>query len=246
MNWQIFIGVCIGLLSCGAFYFTFKLYKTYRLIKDMPTVPIGNVVRQLAEVKGRAVEGDRPMTSPAARQPCVYYKIEVEKYRQRHSSSSSSSSSGTWDTIHKKESSDPIYIEDGSGQARVALKGASLLFAQDSSDRSGGFWEGDFPAHIQSYLSSAGIDQSSFFGLSSSRLRCTETYIAVGDELYVLGFGNRSGDLVQFTKKKGFPHIISDYPEDKVVQHYLLYLILGAIGSIGLAVGAFFCITSAS
>ncbi len=238
MNWLIIIGILLGGVAFGLFYFAFTMFKTWKTIKDLPTGPISQVYNQLAEVKGRTIQGDQPLISPASQQPCVFYEIKIEEYRRSHSSRGSST--GTWHTIHRTKSKEPIYIEDGTGQACILLQGASTLFTEDSVDRAGGFWEGDFPPHILKYLTSVGIDTKSFFGLASRRLRCSETFVAVGEELYVLGFGTQSGDLVQFQKKKGIPHIISDYPESKVTQHYLLYWIAAGLGGVALLVGAFY------
>lgn len=219
--------IIVGAGAVVMLFLAWKAYKSWSLTAKMPTSPIGRVYNQLAEVKGTTMEGDVPLKSPITQEPCIYYSVKIERYQ-------SSGRSGRWVTEHQESSTEPIYIEDSTGRARILPQAATAEFEKDFQQQSGGLGGDEFPAHIKSYLQRAGVDEKGFLGLRP-RLRCEEIFLKPGEQLYVLGWGSKKDDVVEFSARDSEPFIISDFSEQKLRSKYLkelaMYLLLGGFMS---------------
>lgn len=229
-----FFQILIGIGSLACFVVAWLFFDRWKIVRALPTSPINRVHDQLAEVKGRTIEGDIELVSPLSQQPCVYYSVKVERYR-------SSGRSGRWVTEFEKESGEPIYFEDGTGQARAMLFDARLEFKTDYKRQAGGIFEGSFPPHVSQFLQKIGVAQIA----RMSSVRCKEIFIEPGEDLYVLGWGKRKEELVEFTRRKPYPLIVSDFSENRLLWHYLIHWVGMALSGSILAVLDYLWITAA-
>ena len=123
----------VGLISIGAggsfmLYESWEAFAWWRLVDKTPTVSIARVHNQLAEVTGSTVEGEALLVSPINRIECVFYRTTIQEWK-------GSGKSGRWETAHQEASQDPIYIEDGTGRARILPQSATTEFEKDSCTR---------------------------------------------------------------------------------------------------------------
>jgi hypothetical protein len=69
----LFLVLCAGV---GLFLFIagFSAFREYRLVENMPEMPLRSIAMGLVRVRGEA-QGDQLLTSPLTRTPCFYYKV---------------------------------------------------------------------------------------------------------------------------------------------------------------------------
>ncbi len=231
--WQCILGA--GAAAC--FVVAWMYFKNWNLIRELPTKPINRVYSQVAEIKGRAVADGELFISPISQRQCVYYSIKVERYR-------SSGRSGSWVTELEQDSGDAICIEDGTGRARVMPSEAKVEFKVDLKCQGGGVFDGSLPVHVMKFLQNQGFDTHRFMGVAGSSFRCKEIFIKPGDELYVLGWGTKRDEkLVEFTKRKPYPLIISDFSENKLLWYYFVHWFGMAVSGTIIAVLDYYWIT---
>ena len=193
-------------------YESWEAFAWWRLVDKTPTVSIARVHNQLAEVTGSTVEGEALLVSPINRIECVFYRTTIQEWK-------GSGKSGRWETAHQEASQDPIYIEDGTGRARILPQSATTEFEKDFERFSGALKGDAFPAKVKTYLHQVGVESSAFLGLHP-RLRCEEIFIRPGEQLYVLGWGTKKDDLVEFAAQGPETFIISDFSEKKLRAKY--------------------------
>ena len=227
MDINVIIGGIVLLGGIGVVCLAYSKLKNFYLIKSTPTLPINRVYKGLAEVKGKAIEGDRQLISPISETPCVYYEVKVEELQREYNRRGRSHKS--WKTLKQLESSEPIYLEDGTGRARVLIQGAEMVFNKDIKAESK-LWSKNFPPVVENYLQSIGLS-------GRGNIRLFEIFVKPGDRLYVLGSADRKGDQVNFEKQGSLPMVISDFPEEKLAGHFMgngMALTLGALVLLGL------------
>jgi len=123
------IGIVIGIIVCliGAvcFYFGFKQFHKFSLIKDTPTSKIRSMAMGLVEIHGN-VEAKETILTPFSQVPCVYYEYKIEEYRQhtRRDSDGKTHTTYSWDTIASGSRRIPFFAKDDTGEAYVNPKGA--------------------------------------------------------------------------------------------------------------------------
>jgi len=112
------IGFGAGIVS---FFRGFKIYREYHVVEDTPQIPIRSMAMGLVNVQGKAI-GEELVTSPVARVPCYFYKVDIERWKHDRDRSG-------W--THYRTDTDGVkfYLEDESGKVLVDAKQAELDLA---------------------------------------------------------------------------------------------------------------------
>lgn len=180
---KLFAYLCIGfVLGIIGFFRGFKLREKKKLIENIPTSTVRGMAMGLAEVKGKAREFKGLLTSAFAKAECVFFHYKVEEYR-------SSGKHSHWVTIAQYASPEPFYLEDETGKLLVVPAGAEFHAKPDRRYHNGlGAKDKDIFCR---QLAAMGISSTSKFGFGR-QIRCDETYIEPGDDLYVIGTAQSS------------------------------------------------------
>jgi Ca2+/Na+ antiporter len=237
-EWKLFTYLCIGVvLGIVGFFRGFQLRKKKKLIEDIPTSTVRGMAVGLTEVKGKARDFQKLLVSAFAKVPCVYFYYNVQEYR-------SSGKSGHWVTIAEYASPELFYLEDETGKTLVNPQGAEFHAHPDR--RYGGSYNStDFVSKdkeiLFGQLAVMNISTKGAFGFDR-QLRCSETYIEPGDNLYVIGTAQPnpicSGSAVGSENlcigaQSGNVFLISDEDEKHVLSEFnnkmYLYLYGGPI-----------------
>lgn len=107
------------------FFQGFRVYRKYRVLADTPEVPLRAVAMGLVEVHGKAQPLDgKLVTSPVSRTPCLFYKVNIERYHRN------SKGGGSWRHYKTDEDGASFYLDDGTGRVLVDAHGAELDLLQ--------------------------------------------------------------------------------------------------------------------
>jgi hypothetical protein len=107
------------------FFKGFRVYRQYRVLADTPEMPLRSIAMGLVEVHGKAQPvTDKLATSPVSQTPCLFYKVDIERYQRN------SKGGGSWQ--HYKTDADgvPFYLDDGTGKVLVDAHGAEYDLIQ--------------------------------------------------------------------------------------------------------------------
>lgn len=121
--------------GAGIFWFFkgFKIYREYRVLADTPEVPIRSMAMGLVEIHGKA----KPVTenlvnAPVSGTPCLFYKVDIEKYHR------DSKGNGSWSHYKTDCNGLPFYLDDGTGRVLVNAFGAEYDLMQSARRQTGG------------------------------------------------------------------------------------------------------------
>lgn len=145
----------------------FVCLRRTRRIENIPTSKIRSMAMGPVEVSGKA-ESTAAMKTPFSGIDCVWYRFEVQEYRQSYSSRYGRQS--RWVTVSSGDTNDiPFLVDDGTGKVLVDPRGAVVEIGhREVTHRSG---------------------NSIGFGLTrdSGRTRIIETFIPWQYPVYVMG-----------------------------------------------------------
>jgi hypothetical protein len=107
----IFVAIFLvmGLLL---FIFGFKKYAEYRVLRDTPRAKVRSIPMGLVHLQGKAV-GEKRLTSPLTRQPCFYYRVQIEKWVKKDKDREG------WENYATDKGEEPFYLDDSTGKVRV-------------------------------------------------------------------------------------------------------------------------------
>ena len=114
-----FLGLAFLFIGLVLFFKGFFVYRRYRLLADMPRMPIRSLAMGLVEVQGLAIP-DRTLLSPITRTPCLCYKVEncaVEQEKGGHTG---------WSEKGTDKAGGKFFLEDDTGKVLVDPEGADL------------------------------------------------------------------------------------------------------------------------
>lgn len=205
-----------------------------RRIAETPTSRIKDLVPGFREVKGRVGARSPLLTSPLSERRCVYYRFVVE---EKHSHAGPHGGGSHWKTVVEVAESVLCVVDDGTGEVEVELARAELKLATDAHDRSG--FLNDAPANLERTLNER-YGRSSRGWVFNKEMRYTETVLAEGDQLYVIGTVSKSlGGGARFTKGDDI-FVVSDMGEQALGSHYrnsaILFYALSALSVAGGAI----------
>lgn len=237
---RIFIASLVGFFGgLGLFYQGFGWLKQKRMIENIPTSKVRSIAMGMVEVYGSVVPiKAKILKSPLSEKECVYYTYTIEEYR-------SSGKSSRWVTIKSGSDQSLFFLKDDSGAVLVNPDGATVDIPSDFTyqTRMGK----DPPGAVIKFLVANKLSYESFFGLNKT-MRFTESYVAPGDKLYIIGEAQDNPHLEDGSAKKneedimiakgGNFYYISDKPEAEVLRSYGWWVAGGLFGGVALAVGS--------
>jgi len=114
----------IGFIAGLVFFFKgFKVYREYRVLADTPEQPIRSIAMGLVQVHGKA-KGEELVESPVTRTPCLFYRVDIERWQ------SNSKGGGSWSHYKTDASGVKFYLEDATGKVLVDARGAEYDLMQ--------------------------------------------------------------------------------------------------------------------
>ncbi|HET7842077.1 MAG TPA: hypothetical protein VFM21_10750 [Terriglobia bacterium] len=115
------------------FFKGFKIYREYRVIEDTPEIPIRSMAMGLVQIHGKArLAAGNLINSPVSGTPCLFYRVDIEKYQR------DSKGNGSWSHYKTDCNGLPFYLDDGTGKALVNPFGAEYDLVQSARREAGG------------------------------------------------------------------------------------------------------------
>ena len=115
------------------FFKGFKIYREYRVLYDTPEIPIRSMSMGLVEIHGKAkLAVEKLVDSPVSRTPCLFYKVDIERYVK-------DKDGGHWSHYKTCLDGAPFYLDDGTGKVLVNPYGAEYDLLQSAKRDTGGF-----------------------------------------------------------------------------------------------------------
>ena len=156
--------------------------KRDRLIENMPTSKIRSIALGLVEVYGKVVKHKKTLMAPLSGKECVYCRLSITEWRRGRKRSYPHE-------LRAKEKGVLFNIDDGTGKILIDARGANLenltrKLDIDISD------ETDLSSTILDYCKMNEIELFHKNG-SRKRIEIKETYIPLGQDLYVMGIANK-------------------------------------------------------
>ncbi|VVC03146.1 E3 Ubiquitin ligase [Candidatus Bilamarchaeum dharawalense] len=183
-------GVCIAgpmffLAGLGMIYGGVQRYLLEQKIKNIPTSKVRSVAVGLVEIFGKAKCLDS-LNSPISKVKCIYWSLKCEYYK--------SGKHGGWRDFYTPSTNKQFYLEDDTGKMLIDPNGAEIDIPSDLTstgylDDKGflGMKRKTLDPKILDYLNNAPDVLAKFKSHSHTELRVTESFIAEGDPLYILG-----------------------------------------------------------
>src|SRR2546428_7780611 len=112
----------IGFIAGLVFFFKgFKVYREYRVLADTPEQPIRSIAMGLVQVHGKA-KGEELVESPVTRTPCLFYRVDIERWQ------SNSKGGGSWSQYKTEASGVKCYLQETTGKDLGVVRGAGNGF----------------------------------------------------------------------------------------------------------------------
>ncbi|HZU44132.1 MAG TPA: hypothetical protein VE994_15760 [Terriglobales bacterium] len=143
------VGFFFGLIT---FFKGFRAYRRYRLICDVPQIPIRSVPMGLVKVRGKA-RGAQVISSPVSRTPCLFYKVDIERWK-------SDQHGGSWSHYATDADGENFYLEDATGKVIIDAHGCDYDL-QETSKRELATSAGE--PELRTYIQSAGAKRFTHF-----------------------------------------------------------------------------------
>ena len=205
MTWALFVA---PFLFLGAWLFD----RRRRVYADLGTTPAAAVYAGRNEVKGRAWH-EHPLLTYLTHTPTVWWTYLLEEEREHTRTVSQTDSEGRtttrtetyteWHDIDSRADAHPsVQVVDDSGAVEVVLGPATLSPRTLVNEI---FREGEKKGFLARLVS---LDNR------TGRYRRTETAIAIGDDLYVVGEASFPGDATVPRIDHGRPFIVSTRAEE--------------------------------
>ena len=200
--------------------------RRYDLILNTETSKITTLKKGFYEIKGRVEFLKDKLVSPYSRSECVYYRFRVEEQR-------SSGKSTHWHAIIDDRKYVRFGVKDSSGIAIIEIEGGTLKFNKDEKGATGLFRKASEELKEALML----YNKTSQGWLFEKNLRFSETYIAPGDELYILGEVQDFESYYPVFRKGNLPFLISDKKEEDLLKESRRITILAFLGLVIISVG---------
>ena len=158
--------------GAGIFWFFkgFKIFRQYRVLVDTPEIPIRSMAMGLVEVHGKAkLAGEALINSPVSGMPCLFYKVDIEKYHR------DSKGNGSWRHYKTDCNGLPFYLDDGTGKVLVMPFGAEYDLIQSARRTTGGIGSVSSFTKFMSYRSNRPNFGKLFSGMDARSTSATTT-----------------------------------------------------------------------
>ena len=196
----------IPILGAAAFALlaAYLVDRRRRVYADLGTIPAGVVYAGRNEVKGR-VWHPTPVRSHLTGTPCVRWSYELEEER-RHTRQTKEGTETyrQWHTVETRDGGSAHFdLVDRSGSVRIVLAAASVTERRFHVEE---FRAADDRGFLERLLS---------FGPNrTGRYRQTESGLAIGDAVYVVGEATLRDDVVEPQIAHGSPFVVSTRSEE--------------------------------
>jgi hypothetical protein len=213
-EYLLFVTLCAIVPAVVYLFCAIKNRRRAQLIEGTPVTEARQLDTGLTKVRGKAVALGPVLESPLSGTPCVHYRFKVEYYVK-----AGGRSAGGWRVALDDVQNIPCGVVDGTGIASVRLDQAHLVLRGPTNY----YRPRDNPS--QDLLPETQSLRERYPGASwwnhcDGDTRYTETLIAEGDELLVVGTVQTiSGGNWQFEKGDA-PFIVSNVTEDGLVASY--------------------------
>ncbi len=130
---KLFIYSTLG-FGAGVYWFFkgFRVYREYRVLADTPESPIRSIPMGLVEVHGKAKPAtDPPVPSPVTQTPCLFYKVDIERWIK-------DKDGGHWSFFATDADGPHFYLEDATGKVLVDAHRAEYDLMQTGRREAGG------------------------------------------------------------------------------------------------------------
>jgi hypothetical protein len=236
------------IIGIPAFYHGLTSYLLMQKIRNTPTSKVRSAAVGLVELFGKAKCKD-DMPSPISKEKCVFWRLNAQYYQPgKH---------GGWRNIYNKDSSMQFYLEDETGEMLIDPKNGNIEIPQDFSTKgrlksSSILFGLDSNKQIDQKVLDYMVEDPDFAkplnGHKDYDLMITESYIAEGDPLYVLGSAMPisgassaiSNENLFVGKNKTTDNMlyIRDTEEKKILDQFRISVPLGIGGGFLLIMGA--------
>lgn len=187
-----------------------------RMIENTPRAKARSVPMGRVEVQGIIRNFEETTMAPFSNTPCVYIRFSIEE--ERESTDKDGKTRRSWHLLHNGHHSVPFFVEDETGRVLVHAKGAEIDTKHDRRHVS--ITWAEVPQNIVSHIKK----------VPKGPIRFSETYLAPGDQLYVLGYAGdnpyvksaSSDDSTANTmiqQKNRFPFFITDTSEEIYIKN---------------------------
>jgi len=223
----IFLAILISILAGVQGWQAWSAHQRIRRIVDTPNTPMDQITDGPVQVTGVVSALSTVVESPLSKVPCVWWELHVEEYIGGKSKS--------WKTRVREYGSGTLLLEDDSGACQVGLERVECILEPDSHIKTGTYNTAD--AKLTEALAQFGFATQGW--LFSKSIRCTETYLEVGDEVFALGFADSSsGDFPLITYTAEHPLLISDLSESALLKKTYNKRLFSAIWTVLMGIGA--------
>lgn len=237
-------------LAVGGFllYSSLMQYSLIGKIKNTPTSKVRGAAIGLIELHGKARMKTETM-SPISKAKCAYWRLKCQYYQ--------SGKNGGWRDFYNINSTSRFYLEDDTGKMLINAEGAEVEIpadfesqgAMDDKPILGFIKKTVLDRKVLDYLEANPEMKKRFERYKYTTVRVSESFIAEGDELFVLGDAmpiEGTHELVVAKKKDGVMYV-NDSGEKKAISNLStsFYLVL-AIGVFMCMVGIYFSYSTVS
>lgn len=160
-----------------------------------------------------AVPGQPQLVAPYSKQPCVWYSFILEQ-EQLHRDANGAETT-TWNIISNQAPQGTVFsLQTGTSSIQVNPASADIQKVQeyqafvDPADTQGQSGFGAAVGNIANMLSSIG----------NSRLRVTEQYIPIGQQLYVGGVALEQNGQKTFMNDRSYPLVLTTRSKEDLVK----------------------------
>jgi len=235
-------GIIFTIFGIVLFFFGLYIFRFKRLIENIPTSKIRSIAMGLVEIFGQAVASkNNILKSPFTNNDCVYYKYNIDEYR-------STGKSAHWVTIKKGEERRLFYLKDETGHVLINPQKAKISIKRDNCFHSG--LGKDPPENVKSFLRFKNVAYEGFLFGINKKMRYIESYIAVGDNVYIMGTAADNPFVEEASAETGVDDIviqkgkhdklfyITDRSETKLLKNLnaQMYVLIG-LGLLFISIG---------
>ena len=153
---KFYLAVTFGFFfGLYTFFKGFRAYRRYRLICDVPQIPIRSIPMGLVKVRGKA-KGAQVISSPVSRTPCLFYKVDIERWK-------SDQHGGSWSHYATDADGENFYLEDATGKVVIDAHGCDYDLQETGKRELASSANNAMDEELRTYIQSAGAKRFTHF-----------------------------------------------------------------------------------
>jgi E3 Ubiquitin ligase len=129
---EVAVLVFFALAAVVSFCIWLDSFRKLLAIQNTPTSKIASAAQGYVELAGIGKAISQPLLSKLRQAPCIWYRYEIEKERNRYVKDEKGNITieKDWETVDRGESKECFFLDDGSGVCTIDPSGADI----DSTD----------------------------------------------------------------------------------------------------------------